>query len=81
MSIRYLIFGVISVTFSYLILYDSLLQNVTDVITKCDSYFITNATLLQNVTILLQNTIAITKCDIYHKLRQYSHLKTLANSK
>ena len=54
------------------------LQNVTDIITKCDSYFITkcgkslllNASsgLLQNATILLQNatvttiTTFITKC-------------------
>ena len=52
---------------SYLIRYDSLLQNATEVITKCDSYFITkcnrsllqNASgfLLQNTTILLQNGI------------------------
>ena len=31
--------GVNSVTVSYLICYDSLLQNVTDIITKCDSYY------------------------------------------
>ena len=73
MSIRNLIFGVNSVTVSYLIRYDSLLQNATDVITKCDSYFITkcdrsllqNAAgfLLQNATVLLQNVTVITKCD------------------
>ena len=40
MSIRNLIFGVSSVTVSDLICYDNLLQNATDVITKCDSYFI-----------------------------------------
>ena len=40
MSIRNLIFGFNSVTVSYLIRYDSLLQNTTDVITKCDSCFI-----------------------------------------
>ena len=66
---------------SYLICYNSLLQNATDVITKCDSYFITkcdrrllqNASgfLLQNAIVLLQNAIDITKCDVYHKLRQY----------
>ena len=73
MSIKNLILGVSSVTVSYLIRYDSLLQNVTDVITKCDSYFITNygrsllqnasGFLLQNGTVLLQNAIVITKCD------------------
>ena len=41
MSIRKLILGANGVTVSYLILYDSLLQNATDIITKCDSYFIT----------------------------------------
>ena len=41
MSIGNLILGVNSVTVSYLIRYDSLLQNVTDIIAKCDSYFIT----------------------------------------
>ena len=77
MSIKNLILGVSSVTVSCLIRYDSLLQNVTDVITKCDSYFITkrdrsllqNASgfyykmrqLLKNTTILLQNTIVTTK--------------------
>ena len=38
MSIRNLIFGVNSVTVSYLIRYDSLLQNTIDVITKCDNF-------------------------------------------
>ena len=65
MSIRNLIFGVNSVTVSYLIHYDSLLQNATNIITKCDNYFITkrdrsllqNALgfLLQNASVLLQN--------------------------
>ena len=49
---------------SYLAHYDTLLQNATDIITKCDSYFITkcgkslqnvSVFLLQNVTVLLQN--------------------------
>ena len=62
MSIRNLIFGVNSITVSYLIRYDSLLQNATDVIRKCNSYFITKWTrsLLQNMTgFLLQNMIAL----------------------
>ena len=41
MSIGNLILGVNSVTVSYLTHYDSLLQNATDIITKCDGYFIT----------------------------------------
>ena len=67
MSIRNLIFGVNRVMVSYLIRYDSLLQNATDVITKSDSYFFTkcdrsllqNASgfLSQNATALLQNAI------------------------
>ena len=73
MSNRNLIFGVSSVKVSYMIRFDSLLQNATDVITKCDSCFITkcdrsllqNASefLLQNATILLQNATFITNCD------------------
>ena len=58
---------------SYLIHYEILLQNATDTITKCDSYFIAkcdksllqNASgfLLQNATVLLQNATVITNCD------------------
>ena len=80
MSIRYLIFGVNSVTASHLICHDSLLQNATDVITKCDSYFIIkrdrsllqNASgfLLQNATNLLQNATVITKCGSYYKMQR-----------
>ena len=75
-------FGVNSVTVSYLIRYDSLLQNAADVITKCGSYFITkcdrsllqNASdfLIQNATVLLQNATVITKCDVHYKLLQYN---------
>ena len=73
MSIGNLILGVNSVTVSYLIHYDSLLQNATDIITKCDSYFITKCDksllrnlsgfLLKNVAVLLQNAKVITNCD------------------
>ena len=65
--------GFNSVMISYLINYNSLLQNATDIITKCDSSFITkcdrsllqNASgfLLQNATVLLQNATIITNCD------------------
>ena len=75
MSIGNLILGVNSVTVSYLIHYDTLLQNATDIITKCDSYFITKCDrgllqsasgfLLQNATVLLQNAMVITYCDDY----------------
>ena len=53
--------------------YDTLLQNATDIITKCDSYFITKCDrsllknvsgfLLQNATVLLQNATVITNSD------------------
>ena len=81
MSIRNLVLDVSSVTASYLIIYDSLLQNATDIITKCDRSFLWNASsfLLQNATVLLQNVTVITncydfitKCDVYYKLRQYN---------
>ena len=79
MSIGNLIWGVNSVTVSYLIHYDSLLQNATVFITECGRYFITKCDksllqnvsgfVLQNVIILLQNATVITKCDVYYKLR------------
>ena len=86
MSIRNLIVGVNSVTVSYLIRYDSLLQNATDVITKCDSYFITkcdrsllqNASgfLLQNATVLLQNaTILLQNATVITKRYVYYKLR------
>ena len=84
MSIGNLILGVNSATIPYLINYDSLLQNATDIITKCDSYFITKCdrSLLQNASgFLLRNATVITNCDdfvtkygAYYKLRQYVHI-------
>ena len=57
----------------YLIHYDTLLQIVTDIITKCDSCFITkwDRSLLKNAsgflfktaTVLLQNATVFTTCD------------------
>ena len=83
MSIENLILGVYSVTVSYLIRCDSLLQNATDIITKCDSYFITkcdrsllqNASdfLLQNATVITNYNNFITKRDGYYKMRQYNN--------
>ena len=60
--------------------YDSFLQNATDIVSKCNSYFITkcvrslleNASsfLLQNVTVLLQKATIDTKCAVYCKLKK-----------
>ena len=86
MSIRNPIFGVSSVTVSDLICYDSLLQNATDVITKCDSYFITkhdrnllqnvSGFLLQNATVLLQNaTILLQNATVIIKCDVYYKLR------
>ena len=68
-SIGNLILGVSRVTVSYLIHYDSLLQNATDIITKCDSDFITKCdrSLSQNET----GFLLATKCDSFYKLRRY----------
>ena len=87
MSIGNLIFGVNSVTASYLICYDSFLQNAKDIITKCDSYFITKCdiSLLQNASgFLLQNAAVITicddfitKCDNYYKMRSLLQIATV----
>ena len=73
MIIGNLISGVNSVTVSYLIRYDSLLQNAIDIITKRDSCFIKkcgksllqNASgfLLQNATNLSQKATVITNRD------------------
>ena len=86
MSIRNVIFGVSSVTVSYLIRYDSLLQNAADVITKCDSYFIPkcdrsllqNASgfLLQKATVLLQNAaILLQNATVITKCDVYCKLR------
>ena len=72
-SIGNLILAVKSVTISYLIHYENLLQNATDIITNSGSYFITkfdrslfknaSAFLLQNARVLLQNAPDIINCD------------------
>ena len=67
---------------------DTLLQNATGIITKCDSHFYTkcdrtlsqNASefLLQNATVLLQNTTVITKCDDFiTKCESYYKMRRL----
>ena len=83
-----LILVVNSVTVSYLIHYGSLLQNATDIITKCDSYFITkcgrcllqdaSGFLLQNATVFLQNATVITKClDFITKCDSFYKMRRL----
>ena len=58
-------------------LYDTLLQNATDIVTKCDSYFITKCdkNLLQN-----WSGFFTTKCDSFitkcYKMRQLLHNAT-----
>ena len=73
MNIGNLIWSVNSITILRLVHYESLLQNMTDIIINCDTYLITkcdrsslqNASgfLLQNATVLLQNATDITTCD------------------
>ena len=69
MSIGNLILGVNSVTVSYLIRYGSLLQNKTDIITKCDSLitkcdsFCKLQQLYYKMPKLLQNARFITNFD------------------
>ena len=67
--------------------YDSLLQNATDIITKCNSYFITKCdrSLLQNASgfllkmrQLLQNAMFfVIKCDSYYKMRRLLQIATV----
>ena len=62
-TIANLFLGINSVTVSYFIHCDSLLQNASDIITKCDSYFITkfDRSLLQNTS------------GFYYKTRQFDY--------
>ena len=65
--------------------YDNLLQNATDIFTKCDSYFVTKCDrnilqnalgcLLQNAKVLLPNATVTSKCNVYYKLWQYTYPK------
>ena len=49
------------VTVSYLLRHDNLLQNATDVVTKCDSYFIAKCEFCYKMRDLLQSATFITK--------------------
>ena len=67
MSIGNLILGVNRVTVSYLIHYDSLLQNATaTLLQKCDRSLLQKVSgfLLQNTTVFLQNVAVVTNCNI-----------------
>lgn len=57
------------VAVSYLVRYDTLLQNVKYIMTKCGNYFITKC------SEFLQNATVITKCDVYYKLPCYKRLR------
>ena len=80
MNIENLIWSVNSITILRLVHYESLLQNMTDIIINCDDRSsLQNASgfLLQNATVLLQNATdittcddLITKCDSYYKMRR-----------
>ena len=72
----------------YFVYYDTLLQNATDIITKCHSYLITKCDkillqnapgfLLQNGTVVLQNETVITKCvDFLTKCDIYYKMRCL----
>ena len=77
MSIRNLFFGVNSVTVSCLICYDSLLQNMTDVITKRKSYFIRKCDRsLQNATVITKCDNFITKCNSYYEMQRLLQIAT-----
>ena len=70
-----------------MIYHDSLQQNATDIISKCDGYFIAkyDRSLLQMRQVsyykmrqLLQiATILITKCDIYYKMPRLLQIATV----
>ena len=71
MNIGNLILDVNSITVSYLIHYDSLLQNAS-------GFSLQNATvLLQNVTVTTNCNSFITKCDSYYKMRRLLQTATV----
>ena len=73
---------------SYLVHYDTLLQNARDIIAKCNGYFIPKCVRFfitkcdsfisscerydKIRRILFQNVTVITKCVIYYKMRWYN---------
>ena len=80
MSIRNLIFCVNSVTVSYLIRYDSLLQIATNVITKCNKYYYKMRQLFyykMRQKFIRKCDSFITKCDSYCKMRRLLQIATV----
>ena len=73
---------------SYLVHYDALLQNATDIIRKrhkillqiASAFYYKMRILLQNAAVdtkfkkFSQNVKNITKCDVYYKISRYRHL-------
>ena len=58
-----------------------LLQSATAFfITKCGKCYYKVRQVLQSVTILLQSATGITKCDDYHKVRQYRRRLSFINN-
>ena len=92
MSIGNLILGVNSVAVSYLIHYDSLLPNATDIITNVTAILLQNATEIYykmcqifyykmrqfyyKMWVITNCDDFIIKCDIYYKFRQYDNIQT-----
>ena len=76
MIIGNIMLGVNSVTVSYLIHYDSLLQNATAILLQNASAF-----LLQKATVLLQNATVITSCDNFIKGTVMQIEKALINDR
>ena len=70
MSIESLILVVNSVTVSYLICYNSILQNVTAILLQNGTEVYESVFLLQNETVITNCDNFITKCDSYYQMRR-----------
>ena len=68
-SIENQILSVSGVTFSPLVHYDSLLQNATYIITKCNIYYHK----MRQLFYYKMRQKFITKCDSYYKLRRFHY--------
>ena len=79
-------FGVNSVIVSYLIRYDSLLQNATAILLQNATevyykmrqvFYYKMPVLLQNATVIIKCDDLITKCDSYYKIRRLLQIATV----
>ena len=81
MSIENLILGANTIMVSYLIHYDSLLQNATDIIRKCDSCFIIKCDkkfITKSVGFfIIKRKSFFTKCHSYYKMRRLLQIATV----